>query len=163
MTEKLLNMHFSYCIHWWPWSLTFGPENLISSKTHQWLLTCHIWERSDITNDRAIELESRWEKKNTNTQKIEQKYKGLRLPPSDLNEEGTAESVKGQRAVAPADLNNSCRTRVYQSYQTFLILKLLGSACNFHLSFALSFWNIYIHFLLSHFLPFVSLFYTYQF
>ena len=87
------------------------------------------FERGRIKNDRVIESESRWEKNNNNTQKTEQKQKGLRLrrqtliiiiihkrqnknikvcrrSRADLNnsKEGTAESVKGQRAVAPLTL-----------------------------------------------------------
>ncbi len=37
------------------------------------------FERDRIKNDRVIESESRWEKNNNNTQKTEQKQKGLRL------------------------------------------------------------------------------------
>ena len=138
MTEKCLTtpIYFLYGLVTLIYDL--WPPNCY----HVVLLSTFIkFGRDRIKNDRVIESESRWEKNNNNTQKTEQKQKGLRLRRQTLiihkrqnkdevgqtliihkrqnnnikvcrrsradlhnSKEGTAESVKGQRAVAPLTL-----------------------------------------------------------
>ena len=65
----------------WPGDLELWPLTLkLLSRRHLVNFYLHAkFERDRIKNDRVIESESRWEKNNNNTQKTEQKQKGLRL------------------------------------------------------------------------------------